>query len=366
MKAHLPYIYRVEHVPKRRVKSRYAFGAGTIETDIPEISLSETEPALRFEYAIPRRDGLKVTPTEFRSWNGRLVTPVTDEDMPSFDPAWLPSSPGEPSARPFEIRRLYGFTHMDSHGDRIEYYAKGNMDRAAEFHSQEAVAGRLVKSTHDEDRSRVKQIADSLVVVEGKLWQKKRHVGFYIDMREDLRASDRPYWGSIVPDLVGYTPFTEFTVEDRKRFPCFRRGFDLSQMDRALYHAGERGVEWFARSLVIDDDSYLAYDGETDFICKAMDYAVLNSEDSVGEMASDIADARLSTRAAVERVREIAGSGIADREIESFRYLVKSLAENGHYMTHQALAACDDYMNDPWGRNNRNNGIEADKSRPGP
>ncbi|MCV9964111.1 hypothetical protein OIU34_19705 [Pararhizobium sp. BT-229] len=343
MKAYLPYVYNMAYVPPKRVKPVLARVGGTIEVDVPEISLADTWLAASFEYVLERRQGTVVMPTEFRAWNGSLLARVTDELHPVFKSSWLPSMPGARSERASAFKPLYGFLMFD--GDEVEKYARGDVAGAVDYH--EPPPGRIDWSHGDRVYSTVKRLADDLVSVDGELWRKTEFAALCLDTRQI--HEDRPLWASFIEKPYGFLPFTRDTVEERSRYPT-RKLFDVSEVERLMRHAGPAGADLHFRSLIVHDAAALAFDGEREFIREAMDFAVLAIEGSIGDMPARAVLAWSDMRSAVERVSTTPGENFTDGEIDSFRYIAEEYRGERSNLVREALAGCDEYMNDPWGR----------------
>ncbi|MBY3432876.1 hypothetical protein HFN89_01630 [Rhizobium laguerreae] len=341
MKTYLPYVYAFAFVPPKRVRPIVAHSGGTIEVEVPEISLAETGLAASLEYIIERPRQTVVMPAEFRTWNGSLLARVGDESFPVFKTSWLPTEPGGRSRMP-SAKPLYGFVMGD--GQRVEKYFWGD-EGAVDYH--EPPIGEVTWSHQGRDHTIVKRLADDLVSVDGELWRKTGFAALCLDVRPPLREG-APLWASFVQKPFGYFPFARDTAESR-RFPATRKMFDVSQAERLVRHAGPSGAGWHFRSLVVHDPDALAFDGERDFIKDAMDYAVLTTESAVGEMSASAVVAWSSTRSAVDRVTTT-GDDFTDGEIEAFRMLASEYSGENTDMIRKCLAGCEEYMNDPWGR----------------
>lgn len=346
MKAYFPYVYLVRHVPKRRKRAVFGYGADTVEADIPEISASVTKLVASIEYLLRRPSGTVVAPYQFRAWDGDLIAPVKDDDFSDFRVEWLLSIPGGRSAAPYAFRHLYGLVAFEEKAHRIERYLYGNVAGAADFHGFEELGDRIVESRREEDHAIVSKLARDLVSVDGKLWRKVRKVGLYLDMRMFSEKLHLSFHG----ERYGYLPGTGDSAEERGRYPGWDRSFDHSQMDRAITHAGQRGVEQGFRALEIADPEALSFDGEKDFILNAMDYAVIRNKSHVGEMPLAVASAWTAARSAVERLRADARSDFSDDEIDAFRALAEGSVCEEADLVKRAFTACEEYLNDPWGR----------------
>lgn len=345
MKAYLPYVYSMAYIPPKRVKSVVARVGGTIEVDVPEISLGETGLAATFEYVLERPQQTIIMPTEFRTWNGSLLARVTDELHPTFQASWLPSEPGKRSEAAHAFKSLYGYVLFE--GDEVERYARGDVAGATDYH--EPPPGRIDWSHGDRVYSTVKRLADDLVSVDGELWRKTAYAALCLDTR-DFHDDNRPRWASFVQKPYGFHPFTRDTVEDRSKYPSRRRLFDISELDRLMRHAGAAGADLHFRSLVVHDAEALAFDGEREFIKDAMDFAVLTIEKSVGDLSSRGVLAWNDMRSAVERVSITPDENFTDNEIEAFRHIGGEYRGELSDLVRDALAGCEEYMNDPWGR----------------
>jgi hypothetical protein len=344
MKAYLPYVYSMTYIPRKRVRPLLAYGGGTVAVDVPEISLKETSLAASLEYAPPFGETIGQR-CEFRTWNGAILVRVADDSYPVFKTSWLPSFPGEKSERQYAFKTLYGFTMFD--GDRVERYAGGDINRAVTHH--EPPAGEIVVSDEDQEIGVVSRLAANLVSVDGELWRKTGYVAFCLDTRPPNRE-DESLWASLVQRPFGYFPFTKETEKDRRNFPAFRKLFDITQQERLLHHAGTVGADWRFRSLVVHDVDALSFDGEREFILHCMDYTVLRVESTIGAMSAPAVTAWMNMRAAVERVRSAQAENFTDEEIDSFRLLAQEFEGEHSDLVREALVACEEYLNDPWGR----------------
>lgn len=340
MKAYLPYVYMFDFIPPKRVRSVYGYGAGTVEIDVPEISLSETSLAASLEYVIERPQQTVVMPAEYRTWNGSLLTRVGDECFPAFKTWWLPTSPDGRSRMP-SAKPLYGFVMAD--GQQVEDCLFG-YERSV-IH-REPPRGKVLRSHEGRDYSIVKRLGDDLVSVDGELWRKTGYAALCLDTRS-IREN-APLWASVVQEPYGYLPFTRNTIDHRRRLQT-RKMFDITQTDRLVSHAGRAGVDWGFRSLVIHDADALAFDGERDFIKDAMDFTVLASESAVGEMSSSAAVAWSTIRSAVERLSTTDGD-FTDGEIEAFRLVAAEYKGENANLIAESLGWCGDYLTDDWGR----------------
>jgi hypothetical protein len=345
MKAYLPYVYSMSYIPRKRVRSVLAYGGGTVEVEVPEISLKETSLAASLDYVLNRPFAETfVLPCEFRTWNGAILVRVTEESYPVFKTSWLPSVPGGKSEVFTAFKGLYGFVLFD--GDRVERYAQGDINRAVSFHGPPP--GEIEWSHEDHERGIVSRLAADLVSVDGELWRKTGYAALCLDTRSHREGE--ALWASCVQKPFGYIPFTRDTLQDRRRFPANRKLFDITQQERLLHHAGALGADWRFRSLVVHDAEALVFDGEREFILQAMDYAVLNIENGIGEMSASAVAAWADMRAAVERVNSARSENFTDGEIESFRLLAQEFNGEHSDLIREAFAACEEYMNDPWGR----------------
>lgn len=345
MKAYLPYVYSMSYIPRKRVRSVLAYGGGTVEVDVPEISLKETSLAASLDYVLNRPFAETfVLPCEFRTWNGAILVRVTEESYPVFKTSWLPSVPGGKSEVSTAFKGLYGFVLFD--GDRVERYAQGDINRAVSFHGPPP--GEIEWSHEERELGIVSRLASDLVSVDGELWRKTGYAALCLDTRSHREGE--ALWASCVQKPFGYIPFTRDTLQDRRRFPAIRKLFDITQQERLLHHAGALGADWRFRSLVVHDAEALSFDGERDFIMQCMDYAVLNIESGIGEMSSPAVAAWANMRSAVERVSAIPSENFTDGEIESFRLLAQEFNGEHADLVREAFAACEEYMNDPWGR----------------
>jgi hypothetical protein len=342
MKAYFPYVYSMAYVPPKRVKPVHATCGGTIEVDVPEISLSETTLVASLDYVVERPEETFFLPTEFRTWNGSLLARVTDETFPVFKTSWLPSSPGAKSSMPPAFKPLYGFVLFD--GDEVEQYARGDLS-GVDFH--EPPADRVVWSHGERHLSTVRRLSGDLVSVDGELWRKTEFVGLCLHAGS---IDVRPHWASLVQKPYGFLPFTRDSIEDRMSFPGRRKMFDVTQTERLLHHAGEVGAEFHFRSLVVHDPVAIAFDGERNFIGEAMDFTVLVTEGDIGEMSASAIAAWTAMRSAVERVSAHNAEDFAETEIEAFWLLASEYRGERAGSVHKALAGCEEYMNDPWGR----------------
>ena len=358
MKAYLPYVYSMSYIPRKKVRPVLAHGGGTVEVDVPEISLRETTLAASLEYVLERPYETVILPCEFRTWNGAILTRVTEESYPAFKTSWLPTTPGGKSSMPPAFKGLYGFVLFD--GDRVEKYVRGDINGAVDYH--EPPPGEIEWSHEDREHEIVSRMAADLVSIEGELWRKTEYVAMCLDTRSHHEGE--ALWASCVQKPYGYIPFTRDTVEDRRRFPSTRRLFDISQQERLVHHAGAVGADWRFRSLVVHDAEALAFDGEKDFIRQAMDYAVLTAENGVGEMSAAAVAAWADMRSAVERVTSASSENFTDGEIDSFRLLAREFGGEHSDLVREALAACEYYINDPWGRHGSLTGPEQKGLRP--
>jgi hypothetical protein len=355
MRAYLPYVYLFDFIPPKRVRSVFGYGAGTVEIDVPEISLSETRLAASLEYVRDLPSGNVVLPVDFRTWNGSLLTRVGDETFPVFKASWLPTLPDGRSRMP-TAKPLYGFIMTE--GQQVEECLFG-YERSV-IH-REPPKGKVLWSHEALDYSIVKRLGDDLVSVDGELWRKTGYAALCLDTRSF--RENAPLWASVVQEPYGYLPFTRNTIDERRRMQR-RKMFDITQADRLVRHAGQAGVDWGFRSLVIHDADALAFDGERDFIKDAMDFTVLTTESAVGEMSSSAVVAWGSMRSAVERV-STTDEDFTDGEIEAFRLLAAEYkGENAHLIA-ESLGWCDDYLNDDWGRYRSRSGQTQDLPKSG-
>ncbi|MCS4090195.1 hypothetical protein [Rhizobium sp. BK176] len=340
MKAYLPYVYMFDFIPPKRVRSVYGYGAGTVEVDVPEISLSETGLAASLEYVVDRpQQKIVVLPAEYRTWNGSLLSRVGDECVPTFKASWLPTAPDGRSRMP-SAKPLYGFVMGE--GELVEQRLFGH-ERVV-IH-RDPPKGNIIWSHEDRDREIVKRLAGDLVSVDGELWRKTRYAALCLDMRH---REGRPLWSHFAQEPFGYLPFARNTV-DQRQVTQVRKLFDVSQADRLVHHAGSLGVDRNFRSLVVHDHDALAFDGEREFIKDSMDFTVLTTENSVGEMSASAIVAWSAVRSAVERVSKT-DEDFTDGEIEAFRLLATEYTGEKSDLVRESLGWCEDYLNDKWGR----------------
>lgn len=358
MKAYLPYVYSMSYIPRKRVRPVLAHGGGTVEVDVPEISLRETTLAASLENVLVRPYETIIMPCEFRTWNGAIITQVSEEHYPAFKTSWLPTAPGGKSEMPPAFKSLYGFVLFD--GDRVEKYAKGDINGAVDYHGPPP--GEIERSNEERELDVVSRLAADLVSIDGELWRKTGYVALCLDTRS--HTEDEALWASCVQKPFGYIPFKRDTLEERRRFPSTRRLFDITQQERLLHHADAVGADWRFRSLVVHDAEALAFDGERDFVLQSMDYAVLTTENGVGEMSATAVAAWADMRSAVERVASTSSENFTDREIDSFHVLAGEFNGERSELVREALAACEEYINDPWGRHGSLAGPAPKELRP--
>jgi hypothetical protein len=357
MKAYLPYVYSFQFIPPKRVRPVYADGAGTVELDVPEISLSETGLAASLEYVLEQPQQTVVMPTEFRTWNGSLLTRVSDETLPVFKTSWLPSAP-DGRSRTLYAKPLYGFAMFE--GQKVEECLSG-YERSV-IH-REPPKGKVVRSNEDREYTIVKRLGDDLVSVEGELWRKTRYAALCLDMRSSIREN-APLHAFFTQEPYGYLPFARNTVE-RRRLMQPRKLFDVAQAERLVHHAGQLGAERNFRSLVIHNAAALAFDGEREFLKDSMDFTVLTTESTLGELSASAVAAWDTMRSAVERVSAAADDVFTDGEIEAFRHLAAEYKGENAHLVAESMAWCDDYLNDDWGRYGSHGGRTPDLPKAG-
>jgi hypothetical protein len=347
MKSWLPYSYVFRHIPRNRKRPVWEHGIDTVEVDVPEISRSDTDALVSVEYRQWRPDGEYSVPIEYRSWDGGIISPVTCDHHTEFPLDWLPTAPDRPSARPFQFRHLYGFSSLDEKLRRIQHYLAGNVNLAADrFHGGESALPDMIENRRDTDRVIVEKIAADLVAVDGRLWHKNEGLCLRLDTRE-LNGS---YYLGFHPEPYGYLRGDGGGLYERGRYPGWTRTFDHSQIDRAKLHAGAHDVRIAFGSIEVFDDVSLSFDGERDFIVKAMDYAVIANAKTVGDMPGEAALAWTSLRAAVEDLREDASIAVSDDDIANFKTLADNDSCENRELVSKAFSACMDYLEDPWGR----------------
>lgn len=356
----LPYSYTVEHIPKKRVNTRIDFAYDYVEGEIPMVSKSDTRLAASLEYVLRQPTGLSVLPWEIRTWEGSLIVKVRSDDEPEVATEWLPHTSDLSSTRPTACAPIYGFD-LPRFGEVPRRFARlfaGDMRDTTHFDSL-AVRGRIVSSHKDAERTRVQDIADSLVSVDGTLWRKAGYAGLFLDMRDTFGLGR---WAGMMAEPHGYSFHCVFSEDERKRQPGWRRGFDVTEQERLIHHSPDE-VEWNFRKLDLKDTDALSFDGEKDFIVRSMDYAVLHSADQVGDMVGEAVQAWTTVRDAVDRVRKDRANPVLDDEIDAFRILGQAVTGEHAHWIEELLIVCDEYLNDPWGRfgSRQNNNLHFGK-----
>jgi hypothetical protein len=282
MRIHLPFTFDMTYLNAETGKTSTTTASSDVLAVVPEVAIRDVELAAQWV-----KDGYveKVV-----GWNGGIYRPANHALDPlvwgrELEALW-PLADGRHAN---SLDRILGWPSLWTSGGKI--LKKAFAGRATP--SRLSQGTEVLSSTEDRERTSAQHIADGFLLVDEVVWQRvpAMHLGLTPDVQHpapNLGISAAPYGHSLTSLLHG----AEGTKD-----PTFVRPFSLCEMDSAEKHCGELRANF--ENLEVFQPDLLAYDSQSAFAARVMNYVCRSLADGIGDLESDQIRAYVTMRKAV-------------------------------------------------------------------
>lgn len=299
MRIHLPFTFDTTYLNAATGKPSTTTESSEVLADVPEVTIRDVELAAQWV-----EDGYveKVV-----GWNGGIYRPANDARDPMVWGRELVALwPLADGRHANSLDRILGWPSLwTSAGKILKKAFEGNATP-----SRLSKGAEVLSSTESRERASAQHIADGFLLVDEVVWQRVPAMQFLLAPDIDHPA---PNFG-ISPAPYGHSLISLLHGGDGTKDPTFDRPFGMGQLELTEKH----GVELRARFRMLEvfRPDLLAYDGQSAFAARLMNYACRTLADRIGQLELDQIRAYVAMREAVAEWYGPSNTMVTDEAID--------------------------------------------------
>lgn len=283
MHINLPFVFDTTYRNPATGKPSTTTASSSVQAEVPEVSFNDVEPAAQWAEGPFVEKVVGWNGNIYRPANAAADAPVLDRELQNI---WPMASGGHANS----IDRIFGSPSWVTSAGKI--LKKALNDEPTPLRLSRGTE--ILSSTEHRERASAQYLVDGLLMVDRVVWHRVPGMQFVLIPSIDLPSPNfgivaAPYGHSLTSllhgDLAGI------------QNPTLRRLFGLDQMELAAAQGFE--LRTGLHSIEVLRPDLLAYDGQSAFGARLMNYACRSLIDRVGQMDSGRISAYLSMREAV-------------------------------------------------------------------